>query len=143
MQFSYLSVEPMKAVDPMTNGPTRLLLSIGAGPGTDDEELEDLTRQLRKELLELEVNAVDHVRGGKAPAGAKGDPVTLGTLLVTLAASGGVLTTLISTVQSWLTRQERHAVTLEIGGDKLVIASASSGQQQRLIDDFIRHHKGK
>lgn len=127
----------------MTERPTRVLLRIATDPQTDDQEMEELGRRLRGELLQLDVDAVDQVRGEKASAGAKGDSVTLGTLLVTLAASGGVLTTLISTVQSWLTRQERHAITLEIGGDKLVITSASSEQQQRLIDDFIDQHKDK
>jgi len=127
----------------MTDKPTQLLLSIASDPETDEQEMEELNRQLRKELMELDVDAVDQVGSGRAPAGAKGDPVTLGTLLVTLAASGGVLTTVINTVQSWLTRQERHAITVEIGGDKLTITSVSSEQQQRLINDFIRYHKGQ
>jgi len=127
----------------MTSRTAQLMLRIDAGPGSDNQEMEQLGRQLRAALLELDVDAVDYTHVSKAPAGAKGDPITLGTLLVTLAASGGLLTTLINTVQSWLTRQERHAVTLEIGGDKLVITSSSSEQQQRLIDDFISHHKGQ
>ena len=127
----------------MTGRSTRLLLSIATDPKTDKQEMEELGRHLRKELLELEVGSVDQVRAENAPNGAKGDAVTLGTLLVTLAASGGVLTTLINTVQSWLTRQERHSVTLEVGGDKLVLTSVSSEQQQQLIDDFVSHHKGQ
>ena len=126
----------------MTDRPTRVLLRIATDPETDEQEMEEFWRRLRQELAELDVDAVDQVRGGEAPAGAKGDSVTLGMLLVTLAASGGVLTTLISTVQSWLTRQKRHAVTLEIEGDKLVITNASSEQQQRLIDAFLSRHKG-
>ena len=126
----------------MTNSAAQLLVSIDAGSGADDQEVEKLGRQLREELLELDVDAVDHVRSGSAPVGTKGDPVTLGALIVTLAASGGVLTTLIGAVQSWITRHERGAVTLEIAGDKLAITGVSSEQQQRLIDDFISHHKG-
>jgi hypothetical protein len=61
---------------------------------------------------------------------------------VTLAASGGVLTTLINTLQSWLSRRDNHSVTLEIGDDKLVITSASTKEQRMLIDAFIARHKG-
>jgi Effector Associated Constant Component 1 len=57
-----------------------------------------------------------------------------------LAASGGVLTTLISTVQSWLTRSERCSVTMQIGGDKLMLTGASSEEQERLARAFIRRH---
>jgi Effector Associated Constant Component 1 len=127
----------------MTDKPTRLLLRIAAGPDTDSEEVGELTRQLRQELLERDLDAVDRVGATIAPTGAKGDPVTLGTLLVTLAAKGGVLTTVINTIQSWLARQERHSVTVEIGGDKLVLSSASSEQEQQLIDAFINRHKGQ
>lgn len=124
----------------MHDKPMQLLLRIAADSDADANEVEELSRQLRRELLEHDVDVIGQVPA-TAPAGAKGDPVTLGTLLVTLAASGGVLTTAINTVQSWLTRQERHSVTVEIGGDKLVISSPSSEQEQRLIDDFINHHK--
>jgi hypothetical protein len=72
----------------MTDKLARLLLRITADPDADAEEVENLTRRLRQELLQHDVDAVDHVGAAIAPAGAKGDPVTLGTLLVTLAASG-------------------------------------------------------
>src|SRR5262249_22427655 len=125
----------------MTDNPTALQLSITAEPGTDAEEMEDLTRRLRDDLLDHNVNSVEQTRTASAPPGAKGDPVTLGTLLVTLAASGGVLTTIINAVQSWLTRQDGHSVTIEVGGDKLVLSGVSSKQQQQLVDNFIKQHK--
>jgi hypothetical protein len=64
-------------------------------------------------------------------------------LLVTLATSaaagaGGVLPTLINTVQSWLSRRhENRSITLEIQGDKLEVSSVSSEEQRRLIDTWI------
>ena len=52
-------------------------LTLDAGPETDDEELEKLTRQLREELLELDVQAVEWMSGAALPANAKaGDPIT-------------------------------------------------------------------
>ena len=127
----------------MTDGESQLVLNIDPGSDADAEELAELTRQLREDLLQLDVEAVDLVSGGKAPAGTKAvDPVTAGTLLLTLAASGGVLTTLINALQSWLTRHERRGVTLEIGGDKLEVTGISSEEQQRLIEAWLSRQRG-
>ncbi len=126
----------------MTNQTAQLILNIDTGPETDCEELEQITLQLRKELAELDVGAVDLVRVGEAPDRAKaGDPISWGALLVALTASGGVLTTLINAVQSWLMRHEQRSVTLEIDGDKLDVTGISSEEQQRLIDVWINRQR--
>jgi hypothetical protein len=48
----------------MTHPTLQLRLTLDAEPETDSEELEKLTRQLREELLELDVQAVDWMTGG-------------------------------------------------------------------------------
>jgi len=124
----------------MTGQVSELFLHLDA-QSEDDEELAEITQQLREELLELDVEAVDLVGGGEAPAKAKaGDPISLGMLLVTLAASGGVLTSLINVLQSWLGRQERRSLTLKIGDDELAVTGISSEEQQRLIDAWLSRH---
>jgi hypothetical protein len=117
------------------------LLKIEASSDTDDQEKIELVRHLRKELLAL--NAVESVQSPQAPAvpGAKSVGIDWQTLIVTMAASGGVLTTLISTIQSWLKRRESTSVTLEVGEDKLIITAASSETQKRLVDDWINRRK--
>jgi hypothetical protein len=121
----------------------QLILNIDAGPEADVEELEQLTLQLRGELVELDVEAVDLVRAGEVPDRAKaGDPITWGALLVALTASGGVLTTLINAIQSWLTRHERRSVTLEIDGDRLEVTGVSVEEQQQMINAWINRHRG-
>lgn len=127
----------------MSDQTIHLLLNLDTEPEDDDEELARLTEQLREDLMELDVEAAYLVRAGEAPERAKaGDPVAWGTLLVTLAASGGVLTTLINALQSWLTRRERRSVTVEIGGDKLEVTGISSKEQQRLINAWLSRHRG-
>jgi len=129
----------------MPSEPSRFTVSITAGPDADDEERIELGRRLRVELLALnEVETADPSAALPASGNDFRDKAALidwQTLVVTLAASGGVLTTLISTVQTWLTRQERTSVTLEIGGDKLVITGASSESQRHLVNAWIRRHK--
>lgn len=125
----------------MSRNTTQLTVTLDAEADTDSEDLERLTRQLREELSELDVQA-DLMTGGPAPANTKaGDVIEWGTLLLTLAASGGVITTLINAIQTWLTnRNQPAAVTVEMGGDKLQITGNPSPEQQRLIDAFLHRH---
>ncbi len=115
----------------------------------DPEELERITHNLRDDLTELDtIEKVDLVtKEGdekEAPEGSKagGDIVSLGSLLVTLAASVGssVIPNLANALQSWLTRHERRKISLEIGGDKIEVTGISDEQDQRLIDVWISRH---
>lgn len=124
----------------MAGNNIQLTVTLAAEPDTDVEDLERLTRQLRDELSELDVQA-GFVTGGPAPANTKaGDVIEWGTLLLTLAASGGVITTLIGALQAWLTRHDRRCVTLEIDGNKLQVTGISSTEQKQLIDVWVRRH---
>ena len=125
----------------MTQRTTKALLSIDAGPDADAEELEEITHQLRDELLELDLEEVDLVTVGKAPKGARAvDPVSLGQLIITLAASGGLLAQMIGTIKDWFSRHKFKSVKLQLGGDVLEVTDVSSEEQQRLIETFIKRH---
>jgi hypothetical protein len=132
----------------------RILINIeSAGKEEEHEdsgELERITRNLRHELNELDaVEKVDLVRkeGEGVPKGSKvgGEIVTLGSLLVTLGASAGsiIIPNLTNALQSWLTRNERRKITLDIGGDKLEVTGVSSKDKERLIDVWISRHMKK
>ena len=127
----------------MTNQTTEIMLNLDPESDADDEELEVLTRQLREELLDLNIEAVDLVRAGEIPERAKaGDPITWGELLLTLAASSGALTALISLLQAWLTRHSQSSVTAKIGDDELTVTGKPNKQQQQVIDGWLRRHQG-
>jgi hypothetical protein len=116
---------------------SRFTLNLETDLDTDEQGRIDLIRRLRKELLQLrEVESVESPSITTVP-GSKAAGVDWQTLLVTVAASGGLLTTLLGTVQTWLTRHERVSVTLEIGGDKLAITGASDKVPRRLIKEWI------
>jgi hypothetical protein len=117
----------------------QLVLQIDAGPEADDEERTLFTQGLREQLLELNVDRVDQVRDELAPAGAKGDAVTLATLAVTLAPVA--LTELMKTLQAWLSRHERASVTVESAGQRLVVTGIPSKEQQQLVEAFVKRHK--
>ena len=94
-------------------------LQIDLGEDTDEEELDFLTRQLREEIEELDVESAELVSGEAAPEGAKGDPVTLGALAV--AVLPVVLPELIKVVQGWLKRGDNRTVKIKTQiGDRSV-----------------------
>jgi hypothetical protein len=115
------------------------MLHIDLGPEADKEEQTQLAQRLREDLLELDVDRVEQVRSGAAPAGAKGEPIALATLAVTLAPI--VLTELMKALQSWLSRHERASVSVESGGEKIVVTGSPSREQQRLIEAFVSRRK--
>jgi hypothetical protein len=69
----------------------------------------------------------------KSPAG-----IDWNTLLITLAASGGALTTLINLVKDRITHDK--TITIEINGNKLSLTGADIGSDNlnRLIGEFVR-----
>jgi hypothetical protein len=90
------------------------------------------------------VESVSPMPGPPAPEGAKvGDPASWSTLLLTLAASGGVLTTVIGTLRDWLLRQPAPAVIeVSMGGDSIKLEGSSTKEErQRLVEAFIARHE--
>jgi hypothetical protein len=109
--------------------------------GGDAESIAELTAKLRRELLQLDVNAVDQAAAGEAPPGAKGlEILMLGTLLVKLARDVGTLASVVHTVQGWLGSGPDRTVKLELDGDTIEISAASSSERQRLLDLWIERH---
>jgi hypothetical protein len=120
----------------------QVILTLDAGLEADAEDLESLTRQLREELWELDVEAVDLVRAGKLPEKAKaGDPITWGALLLTFISGGG-LAALIGLLQSWLTRHGQSSVMVRIGDDELTVTGQPTEQQQQVINAWLSRHRG-
>ena len=127
----------------MSDPTLQLTLTLDGGPGASAEDLEDLSRRLRDDLLELDVETVETARK-QAPAGSK-SPLGIDwtTLFVTLAASGGVLTTLITAVQAQMSRTQGGSVTLKLGDDELTLGPGPySEEQKRMIALWGSRHKG-
>ncbi|MEV6637793.1 hypothetical protein AB0M54_44400 [Actinoplanes sp. NPDC051470] len=66
-------------------------------PDADAQERDELVRRLRAEVAEQEFDLVADPAAGPVPDGAKAaDPAGVDSLIIALAASGGVLTSLIA-----------------------------------------------
>jgi hypothetical protein len=87
--------------------PVELKLEVSIEDASD-EELDQMTRQLLAELRETEVESVELARGGSAPQGAKGDPVTLGA--IALVALPTFLPKIVEAVQAWALRGQGRTV---------------------------------
>ncbi|RLC74604.1 MAG: hypothetical protein DRI81_13505 [Chloroflexi bacterium] len=118
-----------------------LKLFLNPTAQTDAEELERLTRQLRQDILDLEVEDVRPLEAAAAQAGAKsGFPVALGALLITTLASSNVLPPLIDLLKSVLEHHSLSSVMLEIDGDKIEVKGNPSRKQQELIKAWMSRH---
>lgn len=114
-----------------------------AEEGADPERLDELTRFLRDELLQLDVDDVTALRVGEPPPGARVfDVIAVGGLLVSLSRSAEGLRQIVSAIRKWLARGEgaRRTVRLEIDGDALELSEASAADQERLIGLFVSRH---
>ena len=107
-------------MSPNTNAARMTLQIDDTSQGADADELDRLTRQLRDELQELDVESVELVKGTSAPAGTKAvDPVTLGALAV--AVLPNAVPKLIEFLSGWLTRGENRTIKIKTQvGDRSV-----------------------
>lgn len=120
-----------------------LELSIDAGPGADEEELERLARSLRAELLQLDVDAVEPAAAGPAPDGARAvEALMVGALVIRLARESESLSSVVRTIRGWLGGDSDRRVRIELNGDVLELTGSSDEERQRLVDAWIERHGG-
>ena len=125
----------------MENEPMTLGVDL-TGPEADAEDVAEATIQLRRELLELDVEAVDIPSAGEPPPGTSAaELVAIGALAVTIAKSQ-LLPAVVAVIQSWLSRSRHRSIKLELNGDVLELTGLSSDEQQRLTDEWLRRHGG-
>ena len=89
-----------------------LLVSLSLEDG-DHTELDELTRQLRAEIEELNVDAVENVSQGDAPQGTKAvDWASLGSFAVSLAPA--VVPAVFGVLTSWIERKPSVPVKIKV-----------------------------
>jgi hypothetical protein len=96
----------------MSEQTTELLIEL-ALEGDDAAELDELTRQLRSEVAELDIDAVEQVSAGVAPPGTKAvDLAAIGQMAVTLAPA--VIPPLFDLLKSWVERKPSTPVKIRV-----------------------------
>jgi hypothetical protein len=96
----------------MSENTTELLIEVSL-KGGDAAELDDLTRQLRAEVEELNVDSVEHVSAGAALEGTKAlDLAAIGQMAVTLAPA--IVPPLFDLLKSWVERKPSTPVKVRV-----------------------------
>jgi hypothetical protein len=76
--------------------------------------------------------------------GQKGDPVTVGTIILALISSGGVVVTVANVIKSFIEKPRGLEFEIESGGRKIVVKASDirSQDSERLIgllDGFLKN----
>jgi hypothetical protein len=101
--------------DDMSENSAEVLIELSLMDG-DSVELDELTRQLRSEVQELDIESVHQVSEGVAPAGTKGvDMAAIGQMAISLAPS--LIPPLFDLLKSWVERKPSTPVkvTVKVG----------------------------
>jgi hypothetical protein len=123
------------------NGRPRLAVRVDIWSDAEAEEVAEATLELRRELLQLDVERVKLARAGEPPPGTSAvDLVALGALVVTVAQSG-LFGAVVGVIQFWLAGHPQRSVKVE--GDVLELTEVSSKEQRRLADELLRRHTGR
>lgn len=122
---------------------TALGVQVVVGPDGDAEEIAEATLGLRRELLDLDVDAVEIPGAGEPPPGARAvDVAAIGALVVHLANSQ-LLTAVVGAIGSWLASSSRRSIKLQLGDDVLELTGVSSKEQRRLTDEWLARHTSR
>jgi hypothetical protein len=120
----------------------RLILQVDLGQEADEERVDRATRQLRTELMELDIETVDFLKSGESPDGTKSvEAVTIGSLAVVLLPI--VIPKLLEFLQAWTLRGENRKVIMKTqAGDRLIEleympSALTPDELQRLIQTMI------
>jgi hypothetical protein len=125
----------------MQEQPATLGVHLTVGPEDDAEQVAEATLRLRRELLDLDVEAVELPPAGEPPPGSRAvELAALGALLVTVGRSQ-LLGPVVAAVRSWLAGSTQpRSIKLELDGDTLELSGVSSKEQQRLTDEWLARH---
>lgn len=105
------------------------------GAGYSDAELADLSRGLRADLLQLDIDDARAASAGPAPGGAKaGEAIAYGALLLSLAPimTAGV----VDVLSSWLRRQP---MTIELEVEGLHLKGTVTAKQRDALMTVINN----
>jgi hypothetical protein len=102
----------------------------------DDAALDQLARQLRGQLLDLDVDAVEALPSGEEADDSKAlDLVVVGGLLVRFGP--GVAAAVVNAVRAWVGRDGKRSVTMKIGEHEITLQAATAEQQEKLVEAWL------
>src|SRR5437867_6683233 len=89
----------------------------------EDSKLQSLTRDLAKSLREQNLGTIDAPKQ-LSQAGEKGDPITIGNIVLALISSGGVAVSLVQVLKTYAERKRSiHFEITRSDGGKLTLSA--------------------
>jgi len=114
---------------------TELHIEITASDATE-EDIDQMTRQLLSELRGLDIESAGLAKGGPAPAGSKGDPITIGSIAIEVLPV--VLPSVIGLVQAWAARGQGRTVKFKGSGIEF---EGTPEELQKLLESLEKKKK--
>jgi hypothetical protein len=110
------------------------------GTDADEAEIDDLTRALREEILQVEeVDHVEQASAGPAPEDSKAfDIAAIGALIVGIAPGVQAAGKVIEVVRNWLAARGSSAPPMQmtVNGKSITVVPTDE-QRDALVDAFI------
>jgi hypothetical protein len=105
--------------------------------GDDEERSFFLSREFSADVARLS-GVVSHAPPAAAPEpGKRGDPITMGAIVIAAVSGGGALTALVSTIGSYLARDRRTEVEVATpDGHKVRISSQAFNHKE--VEELLR-----
>jgi hypothetical protein len=111
-------------------------------PGASDVELEHQRLDLRRELLELDVQDVTAPVAGAAPPGTRAiELADVGALLIVLQQSTTLLQQVVGVVRRFLRDRAGQAASAKVvlpDGTQFEMSGMSADSAERVVDHFIK-----
>jgi hypothetical protein len=100
--------------------------------GDDEERSLSLSREFSSDVARLS-GVVSRAPPAAAPEpGKKGDPVTMGAIIIAAISGGGALTALVGTIGSYLARDRRTEVEIQTADGRKVRISSQAFKREEL-----------
>jgi hypothetical protein len=121
----------------------QMKINIKAKEDDDKQEIESLSRSLRDDLSNLDVEEV-HLSYEKPPPDSKAvEGAALGSMLVDFSG-GTAIKQVTQTAQAWIQRNENCGIIIEMGdGEKIEVKGISGKDQQKIIDAWVMRQMQK
>ena len=123
----------------MSDNPAELLIELSI-EGGDTNELDELTRQLRRQVEELNIDAIEWVSAGTAPQGVKAAEISeFGQMVVTLAPT--LIPSLFDLLKFWVGSKPAAPVkvTVKVGKKTAQIEYDPTKTSAKDLDALIKN----
>ena len=120
------------------NNPERFLIHLDMGEDLEEDQLDLLTRQLQREILDTDVETVEIVSGDDIPEGAKaGEAITWGALAIEVLPT--FLPSVVEFLKSWVIREKSRKVTIQtqIGDRSIKLDYSSTGIKENELNELV------